>query len=255
MKFLAFLATLIFSIFHSGSTSLAPAAVVSSRQPAAVVLASADARVASSTPASVQSSPGSSPASSLPSSPTIIRTTVIQTDPTAVTSSQLDSKLQILRNSLLSEMSKISAPSSPQPNINYVQSALVNRIDQLTNTVITSPSITGGTISNSSISGGTLSGVTLDTPSFSNVGALSLSGTLTGTSASFSGNVGVGTSSPSTTVGIVGSQYLTGGLGIGVVNTVAGTLQTSGNVSVGGSLNVGPTSSSQWTENIPVAHR
>jgi hypothetical protein len=200
MKFLAFLATLIFSIFHSGSTSLAPAAVVSSRQPAAVVLASADARVASSTPASVQSSPGSSPASSLPSSPTIIRTTVIQTDPTAVTSSQLDSKLQILRNSLLSEMSKISAPSSPQPNINYVQSALVNRIDQLTNTVITTP-----TISSPSITGGTITNVTLSNPTISSLSTLSLSGTLTGTNANFLGNVGIGTTTPQNGLHVYGA--------------------------------------------------
>jgi Chaperone of endosialidase/Domain of unknown function (DUF5011) len=52
------------------------------------------------------------------------------------------------------------------------------------------------------------------------------------------GNVGIGTTSPSTTFGLVGSEYLTGGLGIGTLNTSAGTLKTSGNTTVGGTLTI-----------------
>ncbi|HWP61699.1 MAG TPA: helix-turn-helix domain-containing protein, partial [Candidatus Paceibacterota bacterium] len=61
-----------------------------------------------------------------------------------------------------------------------------------------------------------------------------------GTALTFDGtNFGVGTSSPSTTFGLVGSQYLTGGLGIGVLNTTAGTLQTSGAATFGGNVGIG----------------
>ncbi|MDR3546804.1 MAG: DUF5011 domain-containing protein [Candidatus Pacebacteria bacterium] len=50
--------------------------------------------------------------------------------------------------------------------------------------------------------------------------------------------VGVGTSSPATTLSVAGNGYLTGGLGIGTVNTAAGTLVATGNATVG-SLNIG----------------
>jgi len=42
------------------------------------------------------------------------------------------------------------------------------------------------------------------------------------------GNVGIGTTSPATTLSIQGNEYTTGGLGVGLLNTTAGTLQTSG---------------------------
>jgi hypothetical protein len=53
-----------------------------------------------------------------------------------------------------------------------------------------------------------------------------------------SGNIGIGTSSPSQTLSVVGNGYLTGGLGIGAVNTAAGTLVVSGNATVN-ALNYG----------------
>ncbi|MHB1162905.1 MAG: immunoglobulin-like domain-containing protein [Minisyncoccota bacterium] len=52
-------------------------------------------------------------------------------------------------------------------------------------------------------------------------------------------NVGIGTTSPATTLSVAGSGYLTGGLGIGVLNTTSGTLQTSGNATIGGNLTTG----------------
>ncbi|MHB1769826.1 MAG: hypothetical protein ACYCPH_01960, partial [Minisyncoccota bacterium] len=59
-----------------------------------------------------------------------------------------------------------------------------------------------------------------------------------GTTAVRTGNFGVGTVTPSTTLSVAGSGYLTGGLGVGVLNTTAGTLQTSGNATIGGTLAV-----------------
>jgi hypothetical protein len=52
------------------------------------------------------------------------------------------------------------------------------------------------------------------------------------------GNVGISTTSPATNLSITGNGYLTGGLGVGLLNTTAGTLQTSGNATIGGALTV-----------------
>jgi hypothetical protein len=54
----------------------------------------------------------------------------------------------------------------------------------------------------------------------------------------YNGNIGIGTSSPSSLLSIAGSGYLTGGLGIGAVDNTPGTLLTTGNATVG-SLTVG----------------
>jgi len=43
-----------------------------------------------------------------------------------------------------------------------------------------------------------------------------------------SGNVGIGTTSPATTLSVAGNTYLTGGLGVGALNTTAGTLNLAG---------------------------
>jgi len=68
---------------------------------------------------------------------------------------------------------------------------------------------------------------------------------LTGTGSTVSsGNIGVGTTTPSAKFSVggavgdtSGSAYFTGGLGVGVLNTTAGTLQTSGNATIGGCVN------------------
>jgi hypothetical protein len=142
------------------------------------------------------------------------------------------------------------------------------RIDQLTNTAINTPTITGGTISGASVSGylplsggtltGTLSGTDLNlsgalTAGALNVSSISSAGALTGpyftatsttATSSFaggltvgtsqfvvqqaSGNVGIGTTSPATLLSVAGNGYFTGGLGVGSVNTTAGTLALAG---------------------------
>ena len=63
------------------------------------------------------------------------------------------------------------------------------------------------------------------------------------------GSVGLGTTTPSTTFGLVGSQYLTGGLGVGVLNTTAGTLRTSGGIQAGGSLLIDNTGGNSYIMN------
>src|SRR5665213_1571268 len=58
------------------------------------------------------------------------------------------------------------------------------------------------------------------------------------------GNIGIGTTTPSAKFSVggavgdtSGSAYFTGGLGVGVLNMTAGTLQTSGNATIGGCVN------------------
>jgi hypothetical protein len=53
-----------------------------------------------------------------------------------------------------------------------------------------------------------------------------------------SGNIGIGTTSPAQLFSVAGNGYLTGGLGVGLANATAGTILTSGSVTVGqGSTN------------------
>ncbi len=60
--------------------------------------------------------------------------------------------------------------------------------------------------------------------------------TAANTMAIMGGNVGIGTTSPATKLSVSGNGYFTGGLGVGLLNTIAGTLKTSGNATIGGNL-------------------
>jgi hypothetical protein len=62
------------------------------------------------------------------------------------------------------------------------------------------------------------------------------------------GNVGIGTTSPATTLSVAGNGYLTGGLGVGVTNAGAGTLQTSGNAYFGANVGIGTVSPNRLLE-------
>ena len=50
------------------------------------------------------------------------------------------------------------------------------------------------------------------------------------------GDFGIGTTSPAATFSTNGNEYTTGGVGVGVLNTTAGTIQSSGNILGGGTL-------------------
>jgi mucin-19 len=56
-------------------------------------------------------------------------------------------------------------------------------------------------------------------------------------------NLGVGSSTPNATLSVQGDTYVTGGLGVGVVNTTPGTLATVGNATIGNALTVQGTGS------------
>jgi hypothetical protein len=53
------------------------------------------------------------------------------------------------------------------------------------------------------------------------------------------GNLGIGTTSPATTLSVSGNTYTTGGLGVGVLNSSAGTLAVSGGTTLSGALTYG----------------
>jgi hypothetical protein len=54
----------------------------------------------------------------------------------------------------------------------------------------------------------------------------------------YGGNVGISSSTPATKLSVGGSTYITGGLGVGVLNTSSGSLQTSGSATIGTTLSV-----------------
>ena len=143
-----------------------------------------------------------------------------------LTSADLESRIEQLRNELVSKIGSVSTQSQSNYSNNFQAIALTNKIDQLTNTVITTPTITGGTLTNASISGGsisgaTISGTTLTVSSGTFSGNLTVSGTATSTFAgdsafdtntlyidSLNNRVGVGTSSPSDTLSVNGPVFL-----------------------------------------------
>ncbi len=63
------------------------------------------------------------------------------------------------------------------------------------------------------------------------------------------GNVGIGTTSPATTLSVTGNGYVTSGLGVGMLNTTAGTLDTAGNIYDQGTLEIAPPNTSFFNSN------
>lgn len=130
-----------------------------------------------------------------------------------MTISALESEIKLLRAEIESARDEAARSAAG----NFAAIALTNRINQLTNTTLTTPTISGGTITNATISGGsfsgsTISGTTLSASSGTFSGDLTVSGTATST---FAGNLSV-------------SQYSSLGTIIGSTldqGTVASTVQ------------------------------
>ncbi|MDP2945874.1 MAG: hypothetical protein Q8N61_00245, partial [bacterium] len=72
--------------------------------------------------------------------------------------------------------------------------------------------------------------------------SLSVTGGSSFAAATFSQNVGIGTTTPTQALTIQGNQFIYGGLGVGLATTTNGALQTSGDVFVGRNLYVSGTS-------------
>ncbi|MFZ2522898.1 MAG: helix-turn-helix domain-containing protein, partial [Minisyncoccia bacterium] len=75
------------------------------------------------------------------------------TQPSDITASYLELKLQELNNSILAKLYSLSTGTGGNVTNIYQQIANSQRIDQLTNTVINTPTINGGTINNATING------------------------------------------------------------------------------------------------------
>lgn len=172
-------------------------------QVAAVGTASADSPFAASpatTPAtSLPSSPQtpSSSAATAPATQRVVERTVIQQ--VGISQSSLAAALSALEDKLTAQFKESMGSISPKPTKIPEQVAAAGvpgtmglfpasqRIDQITNTTINTPTVTGGSISGASSIGA--SGGSFDALS---AGTLSLSGALTGTDASFSGTLSAG---------------------------------------------------------------
>ena len=143
------------------------------------------------------------------SSPPQVTERIIERVSGGVSTSDLDSRLQQLANKFSSDLSlRISSLSSgsatPVTNI-YQQIAGSQKIDRLFNTTINTPNIVGGSISGTNVSASSLSATSLNA-------GLSL----------FSGNVGIGTTTPLATLSvvdsIVGPELVTNGTFTGNAN-------------------------------------
>src|SRR3989344_3835830 len=129
---------------------------------------------------------------------------VITTIPSDITRAELEKRLQELSNKFVSDIalqfSRLSSGTgSPITNI-YQQIANSQKIDNLYNTAISNPTITGGSISNVTLGASSLSATN------AGVGTLSVSGNST-----FTGNVGIGSSTPGYKLSVLGDGYFDGG--------------------------------------------
>ncbi len=122
-----------------------------------------------------------------------------------ITAQDLELKIEQLRNELVSKIGAVAGQSQSNYNNNFAAIALTNKIDQLTNTVINNPNITGGSLTNTSISGGSISGATI-------------SGSLSVSSGTFSGNL---------TVQGTGTSTFAGGIQTNLLNVTSTTASST----------------------------
>ncbi|PIY57840.1 MAG: hypothetical protein COY99_01130, partial [Candidatus Yonathbacteria bacterium CG_4_10_14_0_8_um_filter_47_645] len=201
---------------------------------------------ASNTPAPAAKTPAPPPAQTIIVNKPLEKVTVEKTIErviSGVTPADLDARMQQLSNTLLAEIYKVSDEVTSKTQGNFRAIALTQKIDQLTNTAINSPTITGGTISSANISGGSISGVSLSGSS------IALSGALSATSGAFSGNLTVSGTATNTFAG--DSAFDTDTLTIDSVNNRVGIATTtpSDTFSLNGSAYLAQISAPSNTQN------
>lgn len=69
-----------------------------------------------------------------------------------------------------------------------------------------------------------------------NIGNIIFGTGVSGTGTTIAGNIGIGTSTPGQLLAVAGNTYLTGGLGVGVTNTTAGSISATGNIQTNAGL-------------------
>lgn len=147
----------------------------------------------------------------------IVERTVPAPAASGISEQTLAGRLASLKDDLLLRIAAVaSAPiafsgSAPTTPVSTATFATSQRIDQLTNTAINTPTITGGTITGASISGTITASGGLNAGSlvFSDASATS---TFAGgaTFATGGGNVGIGTSTPGSVLSVAGDAYASG---------------------------------------------
>ncbi|MCE9643764.1 helix-turn-helix domain-containing protein, partial [Candidatus Parcubacteria bacterium] len=176
-----------------------------------------------------------------------------------VSSAALDLRLQQVSNELRAEISRVSGASSAQVSNVFHVMGQATRIDQLSGTVITSPSVSGGTWSGANLTGTTnissasISALTLGTGTTTasngfniSAGCFAVNGVCVGSSGGGggSGDVGSGTAGQfpfyngtGTTLTATSSIFLTegGNVGIGTTSPFA-KLSVAGAIFANGSI-------------------
>lgn len=171
-----------------------------------------------------------------------------------ISAATLDLRLQQVSNELRAEISRVSGSSAAQVSNVFQVIGQATRIDSLSNTVITSPSISGGTISgasltnSTSISNASISALTIGsaTTTASNgidlsAGCFAVNGTCIGSGGVAQGTVGQLPfyNSAGATLSATSSIYLTQGGNIGIGTTSpAVKLGVQGNALISGTATV-----------------
>ena len=106
---------------------------------------------------------------------TVVERIIEKLSPSDITRAEVDLKLQQLNNKMFSEFSKLSSGGNTVINNVYEQIAQSQRIDNLYNTLISNPRITGGSISGTSVGA---TGLSSESLSVSGASSLSLANIL-----------------------------------------------------------------------------
>ncbi len=178
----------------------------------------------------IQQRPAQPATQTIVNQPIIERVIETRTIASGISEALLDSRLLALTNDLTSRMNSLSAKNANQTvrTIENIADAL--RIDELTNTILHSPTIDGGTIRGGSISGATINGT------LSNIinTALATIGDLTATHLVATN----ATTTNATSTNLYVSGTATIGSGTGILKSTSGVVSAIGNGSAGQVLKI-----------------